>query len=73
MFRERYSFEQFYENLKYGHLPKRGEKGNNWTILMVILYNKTVQNYQNYYHHKGVRVIYPKSMIMETFNSNIFP
>ena len=52
MFRERDKFVHLSENIKYGNLNKKygnlpqiGNKGNNWTVFMVILSNKIIQNY----------------------------
>ena len=60
MLRERDNFVHFSENIKYGSLKKNMEiyhkKGKRVTIglfLMVILSNKTIQNYHKNYPQKG--------------------
>ena len=50
--------EHFSENVKYGSFKKiviyhKEKKGNNWTVFMVILSNKIIQNYHKITPKKG--------------------
>ena len=40
-------------------------KFGNLLVFMVILSNKIMQNYQNNYPQKGVRAIYPDSVVLD--------
>ena len=60
------------ENIKCGNLMKNRviyqneeKKGNNLSVFMVILSNKSMQNYPKNHPPKGVRVIYPDSVVMK--------
>ena len=41
------------------------KKGNDVTVVMVILYNKIMQYYPKFYPQKGVRIIYIDSVVTE--------
>ena len=50
---------------KYGNLPKRGRKGNDWTVFNGNFSNKIMQNYRKFFPQTGVMVITPDAVVTE--------
>ena len=63
MFRERDNLVHFSEDVNMVIYHKEGKRVMIGLFLMVILSNKIMQNYHKNHPQKGVRVIYPDSVV----------